>query len=716
MRFVKQILIFILLLLCSACFAQSNAIDSLKNIVSHAKDTQQVNVLNKIAILYFQQASNRHDSNLQRSIECSGKALQLSKQIHYTKGSGIALYNTGIVLSFKEDLYNAIDAFNKAIPFFKEMNDDKMLATCMTSLADCTHELGNNGQAIKYYDSSIPIYQKIKDTAGLILSTEWKGHSYFDIGDYKNAYKYGQDVLVLAKKAKDTLAQIHAASHLANLFLGANMPETVLEYMRIITRFYPDIYSQKKFSSWEVQWGLLKAGEAYLQLRDADSAMLVAQVTGFDFGDHDQDLFLGNLFFAKHEFDKAIPYYREGFQISVQSDHKITLARNANGLSRVYLAISKYDSALFYANKSMQAARSIHALLEWKDAVSILANIYDKQKNYKQAYFFSQLYKSLNDSLAPEEYKRKLALIEVQNELDNQKQHAQLLIKENQLQAQQNAFDREKTKRIEWIAGIVISAATLIMLMVFMNIRLKRKKDALQKKQLQQELEMQTAESKRAEADFKVRSFELEAQALRAQMNPHFIFNCLNSINRFIINNDAVKAVDYLTKFAKLIRIVLEQSGKAFVLLEDEIACLKFYMDLEALRFETPFQYTIDLNGTDVSSVMIPTMLIQPFVENAIWHGLHPKQNGVGEINISMHQQYKILHCTISDNGVGINTSNEKIQNNKQSLGVKLTQQRLQLVNNSEDKNFKIKMEQLVDAREQITGTCVSIDIPLIND
>ena len=708
----KQILIFIAQIFCCAvCFAQTQTIDSLKEILPYTKDTQQVNILNEIAELYFQETQDAYDSNLIRSREFADEALQLSRQIHYTRGSGIALSISGNVLSsngYKEvDYHHAIAVFKEAISLLKEANENKELGNCLEILAETIHELGDNQQAIQYYDSSLAVFQKIKDTSGLILSLEWKGHSYFDLGDYKNAYAIGQSAYELAQKAKDTLAQILTADHLANLFLGADMPETVLEYMRIITRFYPSTYSKKEFSSWEIWWGLLKAGEAYLQLGEIDSAMEVAQVVSFYPGDEDQDMFLGHLYIAKDEYYKALPYFKDGFYLSSKSEHTISIARHANGLSRVYLAIGKYDSALYYANKAMLAASSIHALLEWKDAISTLTNIYDKTHNYTKAYQFSRLYKSLSDSLAPEEYKRKLALIEIQHQLESQKQQGELLAKENQLQVQQNAFEKDRAKRIQSIAIIVISAAVLIMAMIFIIIRLKRKKELLQKKQLYQELELQAAESKRAEADFKVRSFDLESQALRAQMNPHFIFNCLNSINRFIINNNAAKAADYLTKFARLIRIVLEQSGKSFITLEDEICWLKLYMALEALRFEKPFQYKIDLNGTDVSSVMIPTMLIQPFVENAIWHGLHPKQNGVGEIKINMHKHDSILQCSICDNGVGIKDSKQIIQTDKKSLGTQLTQQRLQLLNINHDALFKIKVEQIKNEDEQIAGTCV---------
>ncbi len=550
MRKYFAILLFILVSTLSGLAQQYVGmlhIDSLKKVLLVAKDTQQVNILNEISRLYFNQKQNVNDSNLIISAgEFAGKALQLSKQINYIQGTGIALFNTGEVLSDKRDLHHAISKFIEAMPFLKEAGENKMLGDCMASLADCIHELGNNQQAIKYYDSSLIAFRKINDTSDIIGSLEWKGHSYFDLGDYKNAYKYGQDASELAQKTRDTLAQIQTAAHLANLFLGADMPETALEYMRIITRFYPNIYKSKEISSWVTQWGLLKAGEAYLQLGEIDSAMQVAQVVGFYPGDIDQDMFLGHLYTAKGEYYKAMPYFKNGFHLSNKSNHTISLARHANGLSRIYLAIANYDAALYYANKAVQAAQKIHALLEWKNAIGTLTDIYDKTNNYTKAYHFSQLYKSLSDSLAPEEYKRKLALIQIQRELENQKQQGQLLVKENQLQLSlQQQQLRSETLIRNVLIGSILFVLTLS-IFIFRTISLKRKNESLQ--------------SERAQAELRQKATELELQALRAQMNPHFIFNCLSSINRYILINKTEEASEYLTKFSRLIRMALHNS------------------------------------------------------------------------------------------------------------------------------------------------------------
>ena len=258
-----------------------------------------------------------------------------------------------------------------------------------------------------------------------------------------------------------------------------------------------------------------------------------------------------------------------------------------------------------------------------------------------------------------------------------------------------------------WWFRVVASVSLIVLIYGIVRWRLQQKF----------RLQLERSEKERQLAEQKQQSAELKIQALRAQMNPHFIFNCLNSINRFILTNEATKAADHLTKFAKLIRIVLQQSSKPLIPLEDELYCLQLYMDLEALRFEIPFYYEINCNGIDTSSVMIPSLLIQPFVENAIWHGLHPKENENGRINIDLSLRNEILHCSICDNGVGRKSSTEFKEDSgnwKKSLGIKLTQHRLQLFESSlKPEEAEIVINDMVNEAGQSAGTCVHIKIPV---
>jgi putative methionine-R-sulfoxide reductase with GAF domain len=209
---------------------------------------------------------------------------------------------------------------------------------------------------------------------------------------------------------------------------------------------------------------------------------------------------------------------------------------------------------------------------------------------------------------------------------------------------------------------------------------------------------------------------EVEMQALRAQMNPHFIFNCLNSINRYIVKSDQVTASLYLTKFAKLIRLILDNSNSKNVILSNELEALKLYIDMEALRFDKKFSYEIKLaEGVPADSIELPPLIIQPYVENAIWHGLLHMQT-VGHLKIHISLPYEnMLQCVIEDNGIGRIKARElksKSATTKKSLGMKLTENRLSLLNRHAQLNASIEIIDLVK-EDEAAGTKVILNIPI---
>jgi hypothetical protein len=208
----------------------------------------------------------------------------------------------------------------------------------------------------------------------------------------------------------------------------------------------------------------------------------------------------------------------------------------------------------------------------------------------------------------------------------------------------------------------------------------------------------------------KHKAVELEMQALRAQMNPHFIFNCLNSINRFIIKNETEVASDYLTKFSRLIRMVLSNSKKTFVSLEEELDMLRLYIELERLRFKNAFDYDIGFNnGIEPENIFIPPLLLQPFAENAIWHGLmHKEAHGHLEIELSVEQ--KVLTCVITDDGIGRNKAAEfenSSAKKSKSMGLQITRERLALLNQNTDEQSFFNIEDITDDKGSVEGTRV---------
>jgi len=198
-------------------------------------------------------------------------------------------------------------------------------------------------------------------------------------------------------------------------------------------------------------------------------------------------------------------------------------------------------------------------------------------------------------------------------------------------------------------------------------------------------------------------------------MNPHFIFNCLSSINRFILINKTEEASDYLTKFSRLIRMALQNSEKPLITLESELEALRLYLDLERLRFKNAFSYSITfINTIDSNTVHIPPMLIQPFVENAIWHGLMHKK-GTGSLEIQLCVEDKSLTCVITDNGIGRNMAaafKSRSAEKSKSMGVDITAGRLALLNGSKNKAAVFKIEDLADEDGKACGTKVVLTVP----
>jgi ligand-binding sensor domain-containing protein/anti-sigma regulatory factor (Ser/Thr protein kinase) len=204
---------------------------------------------------------------------------------------------------------------------------------------------------------------------------------------------------------------------------------------------------------------------------------------------------------------------------------------------------------------------------------------------------------------------------------------------------------------------------------------------------------------------------ELEAKALRAQMNPHFIFNCMNSIKSLIQQKNEDKAVKYLTTFSKLIRTIFQNSDKREISLFDEIETCRLYTQLESMRFGNKFSYSFIVDETiDLKSLQVPALIIQPFIENAIWHGIVPKEEG-GTVTVTIEKKEENILCIIADSGIGRDLSRQnKFKGESpthQSKGVHLTQNRLDLDNLLNERNAALKIVDKKDEYGRPNGTTV---------
>jgi LytS/YehU family sensor histidine kinase len=235
-------------------------------------------------------------------------------------------------------------------------------------------------------------------------------------------------------------------------------------------------------------------------------------------------------------------------------------------------------------------------------------------------------------------------------------------------------------------------------------------------KQIQSE---QSLEVKQKElANINEQLAEARLSALQAQMNPHFVFNALNSIKRMILDSDNEKASRYLSKFALMIRMTLNQSKEIFVTLNENIQYLRAYLEMEQLRFDDSFTYSIHSSeNIDLEETAIPSMMIQPLVENAIWHGLLQSDRDK-KITISFTECDNKITCVIEDNGIGIRQSEKLKDKNKpghQSVGLENLKKRIKIMNEKYDMGCTFKITDLQETEQAGSGTRVVLQFNLIN-
>ncbi|MEO9893289.1 histidine kinase, partial [Aurantibacter sp.] len=284
--------------------------------------------------------------------------------------------------------------------------------------------------------------------------------------------------------------------------------------------------------------------------------------------------------------------------------------------------------------------------------------------------------------------------IKLRDSVLNEEKKSELTRKEMQFQMErQQAVANEEIKRQQLVKNIYLIGAILLVLLSILGYYIyKRRRDELEKKK---------------SAEFNAKVSETELKALRSQMNPHFIFNSLNSISEFISKNDIQQADDYLVKFSKLTRAILENSEKKSITLNEDLELMELYMQIEAIRLENKLHHKITIDqDIEPNNTLVPPLILQPFIENSIWHGIAPK-NGDGHIAIKIEKEGDMLKYVVDDNGVGQLKKNMGEKKSNGSFGIKITKSRIDILSHIKNKKGSIN---LMDKPE---GVRVEITLPL---
>ena len=398
----------------------------------------------------------------------------------------------------------------------------------------------------------------------------------------------------------------------------------------------------------------------------------------------------GNLLYALGNFEKATELHKEALKIYQQLNDKEGILTILNQNANYAFKKGEYKKAMLLYE---QAAAEVGDNLQLKKTFYTNLNIiYIQLGNYKKAHEALSILSVLQDSINGAEIRKAIDVLKTEN-----------AVQQAEMKTEQIAFKAEKdkltlSKQIAWLTIGLISA--LCIAGVFMYLRQRQ----------QWKTEKQTIESLKQKS-------ELEIQLFRTQMNPHFFFNALYSIQNYILNNNVLESSRYLGKFARLARAILEWNEQPNVAIAKEISILEDYLSLEQLRFENRFSFNIICNEDVAADYTIPTMIIQPFVENAILHGLNKiNYDGFITITIETIEEEALLKVSINDNGIGINASEKKenINPNKKSMALQLTQKRLTLLSTQYHKKYYFELIDKKQINSLETGTIVNVYLPLL--
>lgn len=362
---------------------------------------------------------------------------------------------------------------------------------------------------------------------------------------------------------------------------------------------------------------------------------------------------------------------------------KVEQKANFN-LAAAYLENDSSEAAIEILN-DLEENSNATDLEQSRDVHKMLSQAYDQNGRHAKALEEYKVFVKIQDSLLKEKDLRIKATLKKNIALQALENQVVFLEKDRELSAKSIALNESNLQQQQTIIIAVVVIALVSLLFLIIVVRKNRARA--------------TAYNL------------LELKSLRTKMNPHFIFNSLNSVNHFIAQNDEKSANKYLSRFSKLMREVLDSSDKDFITLEKELDLLKVYLALEHQRFENKFSYKLHVEPeVENGDYMIPPMLIQPFIENAIWHGLrYVDYPGILEIRF-LHRENGIL-IEVEDNGIGRKASRElktKSQHQHKSSGIRLSQNRIELSNKVYGEALSV---QIIDKDGDQSGTLVQISI-----
>lgn len=390
-------------------------------------------------------------------------------------------------------------------------------------------------------------------------------------------------------------------------------------------------------------------------------------------------------FYLEKKYDSALVNYNRSLKYSIPAGHIETASNSLGNIGTIYRDLHNYEESVRYYIKGIEQGKKVDDVYNLRWIYEDMSKMYLILKDTSRAFRTYVQFKKYNDLYLMKSSKQGLADARVRYDAESHKKEVELL-----------SLRLKNNRLLNYgFAGLAILIAALGMLL-YRGTQLRNKR-------------------KISEMNHKIS--EITQANLRQQMNPHFIFNTLNSIQYYMYQHDKLATNNYLTKFSNLMRKVLDNSQHTSVPLSDELTALRLYLELESIRFKDKFIYDINIDE-DIDPIMykVPTMLIQPYVENSICHGIMPLEgSGIIKIDLKLNDDY--ILCTIEDNGIGRESARERNlrrESNHNSLGTQITKSRLDLVNELYGTSLKTIYTDLKNDKGESTGTRVEIHIPIL--
>ncbi|MDG1475656.1 MAG: tetratricopeptide repeat protein, partial [Vicingaceae bacterium] len=717
----SAILLISCILFNTSIFSQENFLDSLIQELSlhKEKDTVRVKILNQLAFVNY-------SNDPPQSIIYVEEAMKLADEIKSVKGKARSFYLKGVIYLEQANFKVAIENIEKAVELYSSLDDLSGIAKCSNAFGVLYYYKGNSKQALKHYKEALNLKEKLGDenNEGLIYNI---GNVYSDMGEYQKALinfekvldiyrkkndeqgvlsclnsiatvyyeqgnyplslKYYNESLQVSENISDSIGMFRSLNNLGNLYRQQDLNDKALSFYNRALAIQAAKYNVKNITALknniggiyyekeEFNTAINYYNESIALCREIDdNANLSSGLNG-----------LGFVYFETKEYSKALTYFKEACEITLLNNDPYDLLDAYHGMTDSYFGMKKYDLALVNAKKLAQLSAEYGLLRHEKNAYALLSDIYEKTGSYKKALESHQQYQLLNDSLFNKANVEKIAQLEAEYKYKQALDSAN--IKELQLvktvMTTSQDLEKSEQKILLGVAGFLIVA--LILGIIIFLLKLKNVKSEAQ-------------------------NIAIEQKLLRSQMTPHFIFNSLSVLQGMILNKEEKKAVSYLSKFSKLLRIILENSRDKTVSLNQELTAVENYLTLQNIEETKAFKYTVEVdNGIDKSQFKIPPMLIQPFIENAIEHAF---EGQIGNKKIDIHLSYidEKLICTINDNGIGVDAQKTHQSQDKKSLATTITSERLDIL--SKDFNMKGSVRVEDKKKKNEKGTLVTLVIP----